>query len=1824
MARQMGRDPGLKEKVKMFLGLGPPRGKTKQSEWKQPEYIITAELMKELSSECPFHVRIRTINQICELAKTKKLEEHAVEAIWRATADLLRPEQPAEGRYSVLQLLKALIIGQGDRLGFLRAHFFRVVKDYPTNEDLAERFEVFKALTENGRDINYLEEELAAFVLQWMEVDLTPEFLLVVVNLVKFHSCYLERYIAPMVQMICLLCNRTASTYDIEVSLKVLDAVVCYNCLPSESIPTFVITLCRTINVKELCEPCWKLMRNLLGTHLGHSAVYTMSRIMEDRVYMEDAPLLRGAVFFVGMGLWGAHRLFCLKNSPISVLPSFLKAMNSPNAVVSYEIVLSVTRLIKKYGTEVQAVTWDVVLDIIERLFQQLQGLRSQELKAAVHNLLTSVEELYDQNEFHGEEERLFELVEKSAEERPVTSIVNLITYRAQSIHPGKEGWVLDLQKLMDRYFRNETRSIIRMKVLDVLSFALSINRQFYEEELIEKVVTSQLAHIPEDKDHQVRKLATQLLVDLAECCHSCHFNSLMDIIEKVVYRSLSTPTESGGQESSSLEDVKTSVLGLMVILQTKLYILPATYAMRVYDMLIKHIQLHYKYLYSSPIASSIRLQVFDFLLLLRADSLRRVGLPNKDGAVRFSPYCFCESTTDLEKRPNDRKPAGTLSPPAGSPGLPSPSGGLRMGFLPYSLAFGVLLQCLKQETDWKVLKLVLNKLPECLRYKVLILSSPCNIDLLSSLLCTMLTDRTASDRLYNTPDGFSRTDLQLAVVPVLTALTSYHPNLDLLKQRDMVRALEGGLIYRCAKQCVVALSMCMIEMPKILYKSLPVLIVKLTHISATVTMAIPMLEFLSTLVRLPHLYGNFAAEQYASVFAISLPYTNPSKFNQYIVFLAHHVISMWFIRCRLSLRRDFVPYITKGLRSNVLLSFDDTPEKGSFRARSTSLNERPKSLKLSKHPKPGPSDTSPVKELRDLSNAFRSRSISVSERAAYSRMQTSITSSSLSSADESSMSQADDSLKNLHLELTEICLDMMARYVFSNFTAVPKRSPVGEFLLDGGRTKTWLVGNKLVTVTTSVGTGTRSLLGLDTGEPPVDPESSYGMQSEQAKDTAKLDLQARMGMQMPQYRVRSMSGGHGLRAGSLEGSSSKGQSGGTPTAGRERVPHRPQVKKEKATLADFVPVLTQGWAEILVRRPTGNTSWLMSLENPLSPFSSDLNNMPLQELSNALMAAERFKEHRDTALYKSLSMPASTLTPATTTTTAKPTLLQRSNTVASIFLDSQSSGQGKLLRSISWAESSVVPEEGSQADAETEELNSPAGSQEIDDFEAVSTEDTTGEEKSEKTEGISRSSSTSSQEDSAHAHPEESEGRGIPIEGPSREAPFQPSQTLSKSSSSPELQTLQELPKEHDVKAETKEPAAEPKPLTKVNDTDTKVNGTDAKATPNQVNKPDPYEGAGATPKPSSSSKLEPGAPNQSPVSPNNGYRPRGHTISDSEPSRRGRRLNMDAFKNSTKSSKAEKVPGIDPSFVFLQLYHSPFFGDESNKPILVPNTQTFDRTMKVLDQIPSYDTHKIGVLYVGEGQIGNETAILSNQHGSFRYTQFLTGLGKLIDLTDTQPDKIFLGGLDGYGGEDGQFTYCWHDDIMQVIFQITTFMPNKEIDPFHYNKKRHVGNNFVNIVYNDSGEFYKLGTIKGQFNFVDVNIQPLDCHSNLVTLQCRKDMEGLVDISVAKIVSDKNLPFLARQMALHANMASQVHHSRSNPTDIYPSKWIARLRHIKKIRPKIHNELLEMTANLPYPIHVVSNKPPPQNPQNPNGTFETGQRTRLISAVDDFTEFA
>jgi len=49
-----------------------------------------------------------------------------------------------------------------------------------------------------------------------------------------------------------------------------------------------------------------------------------------------------------------------------------------------------------------------------------------------------------------------------------------------------------------------------------------------------------------------------------------------------------------------------------------------------------------------------------------------------------------------------------------------------------------------------------------------------------------------------------------------------------------------------------------------------------------------------------------------------------------------------------------------------------------------------------------------------------------------------------------------------------------------------------------------------------------------------------------------------------------------------------------------------------------------------------------------------------------------------------------------------------------------------------------------------------------------------------------------------------------------------------------------------------------------------------------------------------------------------------------------------------------------------------------------------------------------------------------------------------------------------------------------VSVIFHITTLMPYHPDDTHYTEKKKHIGNDNVTIVYNDSGEDYHIGTIK------------------------------------------------------------------------------------------------------------------------------------------------
>lgn len=149
--------------------------------------------------------------------------------------------------------------------------------------------------------------------------------------------------------------------------------------------------------------------------------------------------------------------------------------------------------------------------------------------------------------------------------------------------------------------------------------------------------------------------------------------------------------------------------------------------------------------------------------------------------------------------------------------------------------------------------------------------------------------------------------------------------------------------------------------------------------------------------------------------------------------------------------------------------------------------------------------------------------------------------------------------------------------------------------------------------------------------------------------------------------------------------------------------------------------------------------------------------------------------------------------------------------------------------------------------------------------------------------------------------------GRVLPDNGRAlEELSFQPSQPLSKSSSSPELQTLQEVLKDANGREVTRRLSTEVKSKSQSGNLEGEGLGS--------------WLGKGEDARVTGSGGLDGTGPVTSPRSPS-GHRPRGYTISDSAPSRRGKRIERDAFKSRTAASNAEKVPGINPRWVGASL---------------------------------------------------------------------------------------------------------------------------------------------------------------------------------------------------------------------------------------------------------------------------------------------------------------
>jgi hypothetical protein len=259
--------------------------------------------------------------------------------------------------------------------------------------------------------------------------------------------------------------------------------------------------------------------------------------------------------------------------------------------------------------------------------------------------------------------------------------------------------------------------------------------------------------------------------------------------------------------------------------------------------------------------------------------------------------------------------------------------------------------------------------------------------------------------------------------------------------------------------------------------------------------------------------------------------------------------------------------------------------------------------------------------------------------------------------------------------------------------------------------------------------------------------------------------------------------------------------------------------------------------------------------------------------------------------------------------------------------------------------------------------------------------------------------------------------------------------------------------------------------------------------------------------------------------------------------------------------------LDSIDPGFFFLQFQSYPVL-QPTFHPIVVPLDDQNKRALAILDRTPAIDLHKIGIVYVGKDQFA-EVDILKNTSGSLIYTQFLRSIGTTFELART---RVFTGGLDTSPDcLDGKFAICFVPDqrLSQVIFHATTMMPTMPHDTQCIGKKRHIGNDFVTIVWNESGKPYNTETIPSQFNFVQIVIEPLsgyeysDCAFK-VEMKFHPDMN--TSPPVPALVNGTELASYVRQSSIFCNMMAQVH---ANGETTSNSK--ERLRQIKRLKQRL-----------------------------------------------------
>eukprot|EP01094_Clydonella_sp_ATCC50884_P024752 TRINITY_DN6295_c1_g1_i1.p1 TRINITY_DN6295_c1_g1~~TRINITY_DN6295_c1_g1_i1.p1 ORF type:complete len:1306 (+),score=363.41 TRINITY_DN6295_c1_g1_i1:1845-5762(+) len=147
------------------------------------------------------------------------------------------------------------------------------------------------------------------------------------------------------------------------------------------------------------------------------------------------------------------------------------------------------------------------------------------------------------------------------------------------------------------------------------------------------------------------------------------------------------------------------------------------------------------------------------------------------------------------------------------------------------------------------------------------------------------------------------------------------------------------------------------------------------------------------------------------------------------------------------------------------------------------------------------------------------------------------------------------------------------------------------------------------------------------------------------------------------------------------------------------------------------------------------------------------------------------------------------------------------------------------------------------------------------------------------------------------------------------------------------------------------------------------------------------------------------------------------------------------------------------------------------------------FESEVLALEEKLTVVHHKMGVLYAKEGQF-TENEFYSNEHGSDEFEHFLGVLGDKVPLRGW---THFSGGLDTELDRMGTHSIFKQNQHGQTMFHVSTYLPFNAGQEQQIERKCHLGNDIVLIIFADGVFTFDPEEIASQFNCGFILIQPL-----------------------------------------------------------------------------------------------------------------------------------